>query len=47
MDESIVTFCVGKKSLVETATLYSQDIFFSRYVVFSHNSGGFVDASLR
>lgn len=36
----------GKQGLVETTTLYSQDIFFSRYVVFSHNSGGFVDETV-
>ena len=43
MDKSIVTFSTWKRSLVETTALDSQDIFFGRYVVFSHNSGGFVD----
>lgn len=43
MDKSIVTFSTWKRFLVETTALDSQDIFFGRYVVFSHNSGGFVD----
>ena len=46
MCKSIVTFLPWKRSLVETAALDSQDIFFGRYVVFSHNSSGFVNETV-